>query len=140
VTIRYTVNDAAVRALLTGPRGPVVAAMTAMTRDVEAQAKARAPVDTGNLRSSITSAVTVTPGAVTGTVVAPVEYAAAVHDGRAAQTIRPVRARALRFRVGNRVVFAMSARVPATRGRPFLSDALTAVAPRYGFDVHIRTT
>lgn len=138
--MRFTVNDAAVRAALTGPRGPVVAAMTAMTREIEAQAKIRAPVDTGNLRASITSAVTVTPTRVTASVVAPVAYAAAVHDGTAARVVRPVRARVLRFSVGNRVVFAMSARIPATRGRPFLSDALVAVAPRYGFDVQLRRT
>lgn len=53
------------------------------------------------------------------------KYASAVHDGRRAMTIYPVRAKALRFEVGGKVVFAKSARLPATKGNPFMPKIIS---------------
>lgn len=62
-----------------------------------------------------------------------VEYAEMVHDGTRPHIIRPRRKRALRFRVGGRVVYAKFVRHPGTRARPFLDRALREVSSRLGF-------
>jgi hypothetical protein len=70
------------------------------------------------------------------------EYAAAVHNGRRALTIRAKR-RAdgrqgyLKFTVGGRTMFARQVHQPARAGRPFLATALREEAARRGWAVRI---
>ena len=97
------------------------------------------PVDTGNLRASGQMNPARDLGAlVVGGVVYTAEYAAAVHEGRRALTIRPRRPGGrLRFEVGGRVVYARQVHQPARAGRPYLAQALREVAPPEGFRVTI---
>lgn len=101
------------------------------------RAKVLAPVDTGRLRASIGPAVysrtwTLRPQA---TIKAGVDYAGFVHDGTRPHVIRPVRAQALKFKVGNRTVYAKVVHHPGTRARPFLDRALAEITAGRGYRI-----
>lgn len=107
--------------------------VTDVTRQVFNRATVLTPVRTGNLRAHNKQRVAArSPGAV-GEVYNDADYAPPVHDGSGAYTIRPQRAKALRFVVGGRVVFARSVRHPGTRARPWLARAAREVAAQEGF-------
>lgn len=96
------------------------------------------PVDTGNLRASGQSNVTTAGLVVIGEVVYTARYAAAVHEGRRALTIKARRPGGmLKFTVDGRTVYARQVHQPARAGRPFLSTALAEVAAGEGFTVSI---
>ena len=96
------------------------------------------PVDTGLLRASGRTNVGERGSVVVGEVVYDTRYAAAVHEGRRALTIRPTRPGGrLRFVVDGRVVWATKVHQPARAGRPYLSTALAEVAGAEGFRVTI---
>ena len=97
------------------------------------------PVDKGLLRASgLMNPAQDRGSLVIGGVTYTAEYAAAVHEGRRALTIRPKRPGGrLRFTVGGRVVFARQVHQPARAGRPYLAQALREVAPPEGFRVTI---
>lgn len=61
-----------------------------------------------------------------------------VNDGTRPHIIRPKRAKALRFRVGGKVVFARIVHHPGTRARPFLDRALADVARSRGYSISQR--
>ena len=108
----------------------------AASRQVLARAKVLAPVDTGRLRASLR----VQRRSFFGlrqrwTVGSDVDYAPMVNDGTKPHIIRPKRAKALRFKVGGRTVYAMVVHHPGTRARPFLDRALTDVARNRGYDI-----
>lgn len=101
-----------------------------------ARAKVLAPVDTGRLRASIR----LERRSVFGlrqrwTVGSDVEYAPMVNDGTRPHKIRPRTKKALRFKVGGKVVFAKVASHPGTRARPFLDRALRDVARSRGYSI-----
>ena len=109
------------------------------SRQVVARAKVLAPVRTGRLRSSIRAEqprIFSLRGSVK--VGSDLEYAAMVNDGTRPHIIRPRRARALRFVVGGRVVYAKFVRHPGTRARPFLDRALQEVAAARGYSFRHR--
>lgn len=93
------------------------------------------PVDTGYLRATGQSSVTVGGLVVTGEVKYTARYAAAVHEGRKALTIRAKGNGRLRFVVDGRVVYARQVHQPARAGRPFLRTALQEVAAAEGYAV-----
>jgi hypothetical protein len=95
------------------------------------------PVDNGPLRASGRIQPATARGAVVvGGVIYDIEYAAAVHEGRRALTIRAKRPGGrLKFIVGGRTVFARQVHQPARAGRPFLAMALREVATQEGFVV-----
>lgn len=96
------------------------------------------PVDNGPLRASgRTEPPTVHGLIVVGAVVYDQEYAAAVHNGRRALTIRAKGNGRLRFVVDGQVVYARQVHQPARAGRPYLSTALREVASAEGFQVSI---
>jgi hypothetical protein len=95
------------------------------------------PVDTGYLRASGQSSVADRGLVVVGEVKYTANYAAAVHEGRRALTIRAKGGGRLRFVVDGRVVYARQVHQPARAGRPFLSTALREVAAQEGFRVSI---
>jgi hypothetical protein len=96
-----------------------------------AQAVAEAPVNTGHLRASIGPPKVEQAGAgVRVEVATHAEYAKAVHDGRRAVVIRPVRAKALKFEAGGGTVFAMRANQPARAGNPFMARGLAKAASK----------
>ncbi len=97
------------------------------------------PVDTGNLRATgKIDPATVRGLLVVGGVEYTARYAAAVHEGRRALTIRAKGNGRLRFVVDGRVVYARSVHQPARAGRPYLSTALREVAASEGFSVSAR--
>jgi len=106
------------------------ARMVSLQRRIANQARADAPVATGNLGRSVGEGVVRFVGArtVEGSVFAAAPYAAAVHEGRGPRVIVPRNAAALRFTVGGRVVFAQSVSQGPVRGRPFLRNAALRIA------------
>lgn len=104
--------------------------MASLQRRVANQARADVPVDTGHLGRTIGEGriTTPRPRVVKGSVHATARYAAPVHDGRRARVIVPVNAKALRFVVGGRVVFAKRVVQGPMKGRPFLRNAGLRVA------------
>ena len=97
-------------------------------------------MDTGRLRASIRAEpprIFSLRGSVT--VGSDVEYAGFVNDGTRPHQIRPVRAQALRFRVGGRIVYAKVVNHPGTRARPFLDRALREVAQARGYTYRVRS-
>ena len=99
--------------------------LASVTRRIANQARVDVPVLTGNLGRSIREdEIKFTgPLVVEGGVTAHADYAAAVHEGSRPHIIRPRRAKALRFEVGGRTVFARMVRHPGTKARPFLRNA-----------------
>jgi hypothetical protein len=91
------------------------------------------PVDTGLLRATGQSSVSAHGLVVVGEVKYTANYAAAVHEGRRALTIRAKGNGRLRFVVDGRVVFAREVHQPARAGRPFLRTALEEVAAQNGY-------
>jgi hypothetical protein len=101
--------------------------VTRFTRRTFNYSQSRCPVDTGNLRASGMMNVAVGGGnlGVKGTIIYTAEYAAAVHNGRRALTIRPRDPDGfLWFTVNGRKVRAKEVHQPARKARPFLSNAL----------------
>lgn len=128
MAIRYTTNDAAMKALLQSSNGPVVKDLMRRGLRVESAAKRLCPVDTGRLRSSISTDLVRQGSSFVVRVGTNVKYARAVHDGRRAVTIRPRRPGGVLVfpGPGGRMVFTRVARQPARPGKPFLRDALPA--------------
>jgi len=121
----------AIKALLTGPNGPVVKDLTRRGRRVENQAKINCPVDSGRLRASIHLRHVLIHGEPGVEIVAATNYARWVHDGTGIygprhQRIYPRTAKFLRFRPKGSRVFVYARSVAGMRGRPFLTDALAA--------------
>lgn len=103
------------------------------TRKTDNRSAALVPVKTGLLRASRQSNVSATGSTVTGVVRYPVDYAAAVHNGRRALTIRSrPGGPKLKFTVGGRTVYTRVVHQPARPGRPFLTTALREVAAQEG--------
>lgn len=104
--------------------------MASLQRRIANQARVDVPVRTGNLGRRIKEGEirTVRPRVVSGSVGDDAHYAAPVHEGARPHVIRPKRAKALRFEIGGRVVFARLVRHPGMRGRPFLRNAGERVA------------
>lgn len=96
------------------------------------------PVDNNVLRASGRLIPTRTRGGlVLGGVEYTARYAAAVHNGRRALTIRAKGNGRLKFVVDGRTVYARSVHQKARKGRPYLAQALREVAPQQGFKVTI---
>jgi len=133
--LRLDLHQPQVRELLTGPAGPVVRYIRSTLRRVRTRAVLRCPVRTGNLRNSLREELLVRGDLIEGAVGTDVVYALAVHDGTRPHTVRPRRARVLRFVAGGEVVFAARVHHPGTRPRPFLREALREVAGPAGFRI-----
>lgn len=112
-------------------------AVNRVVRRTYTRSQVLVPVDTGLLRASGRPDLANDRGAmVIGGVTYTAEYAAAVHEGRRALTIKAKRPGGrLRFVVDGRVVYARSVRQPARAGRPYLAQALREVAAQEGFSV-----
>lgn len=86
-TARVELARAELEAKLAGPGGLVTRYVLRVTREIRNRAVLYCPVDTGNLRASIVTALDAPVGLVVrGTVGTPVEYALVVHEGRKAGT------------------------------------------------------
>lgn len=120
--LHINLSQSGIDHVLTSPTGPVQAFMRRTTERVADEARRRAPVQTGRLRSSIV----VHRGALgSWEVSAETDYALVVHEGRKKKNRTTVR----RGRGGMRVAVrrrSNSSGKGAT-GQPFLRDALKDV-------------
>jgi hypothetical protein len=98
---------------------------TGFVSTVSTVAKGLAPVRTGRLKASIhpDSVRRSGPWSISTGVSADAPYAAPVHEGARPHVIRPRNARALRFEINGRVVFARRVNHPGQRAQPFLTNA-----------------
>lgn len=99
------------------------------TLNAESIAKLRAPVQTGNLRSSIGSRFK--NNGLTGIVEATAEHAAYVEYNTRAHIIRAKNAKYLRFKKGGQVHFRKSVKHPGTTAQPFMRPALEEERPHF---------
>lgn len=81
MTVRLTLDRAALAELLRGPNGPVVQHVAGLCRQVENRAKVYVGVDTGRLRSSMQTALNVESSRVVGRVGTSVQYGLYHHEG-----------------------------------------------------------
>ena len=111
--------------------------VTRVTRRTFNRSQVLTPVDTGYLRG--TGKMKLGPRGLlyVGEVEYTARYAAAVHNGRRALTIRARGGGRLRFVMDGKVVFARSVHQPARTARPYLADALRESAAEAGFRVTI---
>lgn len=89
---------------------------------IKADMEARAPVRTGRMRQSIEIKV-MNEGVRIGPTT---DYAAYVEYGTKPHEIRPKNKKALRFRMGNTLVFAKKVNHPGTKAQPFVRPAFDA--------------
>lgn len=121
------VNQAAIQALIRDPDGPVVEIFRSLVRCTEARAKVNVKVDTGLLRSSITSSVDVSGSTIKGTVTADALYADFVESGTGiygpkGTPIKPRRGKYLVFKgAEGDTVFARQ--VKGSRPAPFMAPS-----------------
>ena len=103
--------------------------MRSIIRQVAADARTNAPVDTGRMAQAIREdqIESPTPFRVIGGVTSHAPYSIYVHQGTAPHVIRPRNASALKFEAGGKTIFASSVRHPGTRPRPFLTNAVARV-------------
>lgn len=104
--------------------------MTSFVRTSTVTAKQIAPVRTGFLRANISAMPVrqVGPWRLESGVESTADYSAPVHEGARPHVIRPRQARALRFMMGDRVVFAQRVNHPGNRANPYLRNAVHRVA------------
>jgi hypothetical protein len=112
-------------------------AVTKVVRRTLNRSAVLAPVDTGYLRATGKMNVGERGLVVVGEVEYTANYAAAVHEGRRALTIRARGGGRLKFVVDGRTVYARQVHQPARAGRPFLRTALQEVAAQEGFRVSV---
>lgn len=93
-------------------------------RRIVFNARRRVPSRTGALRNSIGYQVSNDGSRARLHVYATAPHARFVHEGTRPHVIRPRTARALRFQIGGRVVFAARVQHPGTRANRFLADAV----------------
>lgn len=82
---KFDLDEDALQVVFTAPDGPIGKVLKSLTAKAERNAKRRCPVDTGRLRSSITSDVVAEEGALVGVVGTNVEYAPYVEFGTSRQ-------------------------------------------------------
>lgn len=87
--VRVVLDRAALTELLTGDGGPIVADLVKRTIRVHNRAKQLCPVDTGNLRSSISFRIEHVGATTVGVVGTNVEYAPYVEYGTRRMAAQP---------------------------------------------------
>lgn len=99
--------------------------MGGLGRRIVSNARGRVKVRSGELRDSIGSSLSTTASSVRLEAFATARHARFVHDGTRPHVIRARNARALRFQVGGRTVFARQVQHPGTKATNFLSAAVS---------------
>ena len=109
--------------------------MAESTRLTQNRAKVLTPVNFGLLRSRNFIRVRTLGKRVVGEVYNDTDYAIPVHDGwRRTAPIRPVKGKALKFKVGGATVIVSAVNKPASYpGRPWLRRALFEVCGPRGY-------
>ena len=131
VVTTVELEDAQVRALLTGQGSPLWDAMTqagATTRDrAKLNITAAGRVDTGQLRNQVESEVVLRGQEVVARVVSRAAHTMYVHDGTSGPIV-PRRARVLRFKPRGAAAFVFTPQVDGIKATPFLTDALSELS------------
>lgn len=131
LTTRVHLNGAALESMLNGPNGPVARDLQRRGERIADRMKATAPVESGNMRSHIRSALTIDIGqlevrvGIFGRSARAVPYLKYVINGTRTP-IRPRRARVLRFVINGRVVYAKEVRGQSANN--FMTEAISAGA------------
>lgn len=102
-----------------------------------ATAQRLAPVDTGRYRAGFAKRQVTTLRGVGWQVYNPVEYAPYIEEGTKPHIIRPRKAKALRFKIGGRIVFAQIVHHPGTKAQHILSKATRQVGAAAGYNVRL---
>lgn len=124
VSSSFRLERSRVERMLRLPGGMVHRNMERRVRRVEAEARRRAP---GSMGAGIRSSIQRGPGRdFRGVITSSHPATIFVVYGTRPHLIRPVRAKALRFTVGGRVVYAKLVRHPGTRANNFLAASLPA--------------
>lgn len=121
MSVEVRIDPGRIARLLRARGGVVERKLRARTERVEAIAKADAP---GRMGDFISSRVEEGPKGLQGVVECTHPAVRYVLDGTRPHVIRPRRAKALRFDVGGRTVFAAVVHHPGTRPNNFLARAL----------------
>lgn len=131
-------DTGAIRALLTSPQRGVVQDLLRRGLLVETQAKRNLGgvggpkrIDAGRLRASVATQLVTRDAQPAVLVGSNVKYARFVHDGTGLygprhQVIKPLRRKALRFRVKGQRGYVYARSVKGSSGNPFLKNALPA--------------
>lgn len=122
VSTSFTLNRSRIQRVLRLPGGMVYRNMQRRMRRAEAEAIRLAP---GGMKRTISSQVQRGPGGEFRGVIS-VRHPAALYviNGTRPHLIRPVRAQALRFTIGGRVVFAKVVHHPGSKPNNFLRKAM----------------
>jgi hypothetical protein len=124
--VGVTYHQANIHRLLHSPaEGVYQNTVGTVVRKTSAIAKVTVPVDTGRLKNGHVEQIVDEGSRLVGTVSNPTEYAMSVHQGH--KEIVPVNGNVLVFRINGQLVYAK--RVKATKGRPWLVNALKAASP-----------
>jgi len=121
IDVSVQIDRSRLERLLRLPGGLVERNMRRRIERVENRARQLAP---GSMSRQIRSEITRERNEVTGFVISDHPATIFVVSGTRPHIIRPVRARALRFQVGGRTVFAKIVYHPGTRANNFLLEAL----------------
>lgn len=131
-TVRFTyaghrVNEAGIRRLFTGPNSAAMRDLGARADRVERRARQLVGIDTTRLIRSIRQErgagfIDIVAGRPGGST----RYVMPHHDGSGPHVIRPRRAKALRFVIGGKTIYAQKVRHPGSRGTFFLRRGLDA--------------
>lgn len=146
--MRLKLNRSAIKQAMTGDDGPVVRGVTEMCNDVVNVAKPNAPVDEGQLRSSIDYAVDVSGAQVRGRVGSGLPQAAYINFGTGiygpkgapitpkhgkwlvfepSRGMGPLRSGGRHRAKGKRGALVFAKQVRGTPKNPFILDALESV-------------
>lgn len=106
--------------------------MHRLGRRMESNAKRRVNVRTGALKRSIGHSVSRRGPVVRLLMFARARHARFIEEGTRPHVIRPRNARALRFEIGGRVIFAKRVNHPGYAGSKFLSKAVVEELARDG--------
>ncbi len=147
--VQIRLDASQVKAVLSGPNGPVWNEIHTRGRRVKAVAQRLVPVDEGRLKNSLTLEMGIVNGVPTARVGSNLDYAIYVHEGTGwwSKTspgyIRPTNAKALRwpqknnsgrgrrrYKGGATAAYTFSKRSRGYPGRPYLTDALSAAGGR----------
>lgn len=98
--VNWFPNKSGQNALLRAPGGPYGAFLTRLGNRMVNSAKAKAPVDSGLMRSRIEFRLEIRPGGLGGVLAARTAYAYWVHDGTRWRSGRPFLMDAVRETIG----------------------------------------
>lgn len=137
---QLVIDNAQMRAVLTGRNSAAVQLVQRAQRQTLSRAKVTSPVDSGALRNShLAEPIKVSGDKVTTEITAEggakQQYAMAVHEGTRPHVIKPRRKKVLSWKGAEGRVFATAVNHPGSAPRPWLLNAVKATAPKLGFVV-----